>query len=90
MVRAVMGFNLLITALTIELYFMFNCFWTKATVNYKTDDLLEFKDPDKTYDLFLTNLSSGKEHMATLTGGFRCALAVMVAYSSIIGRAGYL
>ena len=40
MVWTGMGFNLLITALTIELYFMFNCFWTKATVNYKSDDIL--------------------------------------------------
>ena len=85
-----LGFSLLITALSIEIYFMMNCFWNKATIMYTAESTTEFKDIDKTYNLYLTNLSAGTDFMATLTGGFRCALAMMVAFSSVIGRAGYL
>lgn len=85
-----MGFSLLITALTVEIYFMINCLWTKARIMYSEEESITFSDIDKTYDLFLTNLASGNDYMPTLTGAFRCSLAMMVAFSSIMGRAGYL
>lgn len=85
-----MGFSLLITALSLEMYFLMNCFWNKATIMYTADETVQFRDIDKTYDLYLTNVSSPNDFMATITGGFRCALAMMVAFSPIMGRAGYL
>lgn len=84
-----MGFTLLITALSIELYFMINAFWTKAAIYYSADEIIHFWDVDKTYDLYLTNTSEVTDYMATLTGCFRCALAMMVAFSAILGRAGH-
>lgn len=39
-----MGFTLLITALSIEMYFMMNCFWTKAVIWYKADPAVRFAD----------------------------------------------
>lgn len=85
-----MGFTILITALSIEMYFMMNAFWTKAVINYKVEPQNHFSDSDKTYNFFLTNLSEFPKYHATLSGAFRCALSNLVAFSAIIGRAGPL
>ena len=86
-----MGFTLLITALSIEMYFMMNCFWTKAVIWYKSPVQINFYGQDKQYNFFLTNLSEGSPYyLATLTGGFRCALSNVIAFSAIMGRAGPL
>lgn len=90
MVWTGMGFTLLITALSIEMYFMINCFWTKAVIWYKADATTQFTDSSKLYNFFLINTVESSRYMATLTGGFRCALANVVAFSAIMGRAGPL
>lgn len=84
-----MGFTLLITALTMEFYFMINAFWTKAAINGSLNPP-HFADENKDYDFFLTNLNEPNGFQATITGGFRCALANLIAFSAIIGRAGPL
>jgi hypothetical protein len=85
-----MGFSLLITALSIEMYFMINCFWSKAVIWYQATSITQFSDSDKTYNFWLTNLNEIPNYLATMTGGFRCALANLIAFSAIIGRAGPL
>jgi ammonium transporter Rh len=72
------------------MYFMFNCFWTKAVIWYKSTEITHFYDPVKQYNFYLTNLDEETMYLATLTGGFRCALANVIAFSSIMGRAGPL
>lgn len=69
---------------------MMNAFWTKAVINYTVTPQTHFKDENKEYNFFLTNLNEMPGYMATLTGGFRCALANLVAFSAIMGRAGPL
>lgn len=85
-----MGFSLLITALSIEMYFMFNCFWTKAVIMYTQQTITQFRDPSKQYNFYLTNSVETPNYFATITGGFRCALSNLIAFSSIMGRAGPL
>lgn len=85
-----MGFTLLITALSIEMYFMINTFWTKAVITWSETPINQFKDPVKQYNFFLTNLNEQPNYMATITGAFRCALSNLIAFSAIMGRAGPL
>jgi hypothetical protein len=84
-----MGFTLLITALTMEMYFMMNAFWTKAVISWTLNHTW-FSQPIKTYSFYLVNLNEYPKYMATVTGGFRCALSNIIAFSAIIGRAGPL
>lgn len=69
---------------------MINAFWIKADVTNYNFEQKYFSNEDKTYDLFLTNQNAPHLYMATVTGAFRCALAMIVAFSSILGRAGPL
>ncbi|HRI34885.1 MAG TPA: hypothetical protein PLD02_14120 [Saprospiraceae bacterium] len=69
---------------------MFNCFWTKAVISYNSFPITQFTDPVKTYNFWLTNLNENPAYFATLTAGFRCALSNLIAFSSIMGRAGPL
>lgn len=86
-----LGFALLISALSVEMYFMMNAFWTKATIAYTNNTFNMFSLPDKTYNFYLTNLSNPLDlNAATITGAFKCALSNLVAFSAILGRAGPL
>jgi hypothetical protein len=83
-----LGFTLLITALSMEMYFMMNAFWSKSGIIDGSQN--HFKDTSY-FNFYLTNLNLGSpKSMTSITGGFRCALANMVAFSAIIGRAGPL
>jgi hypothetical protein len=83
-----LGFTLLITALSVEMYFMMNVFWSKAGIIDISPD--KFKD-SQYYNFSLANLNlDTPQLMASITGGFRCGLANLVAFSAIIGRAGPL
>lgn len=84
-----MGFSLLITALSIELYFLVNTFWTKVRIMYSSETLSKFMESDKTYDLYLTSNVEVTDSFTCLTGCFKCGLAMMVAFSAIQGRAGF-
>lgn len=84
-----MGFALLICALSMEFYFMFNAFWIKADV--LNEATVFFASTDKTFNFYLSDLNlSTVEFSSTITGGFRCALAMLIAFSSVLGRAGPL
>lgn len=67
---------------------MINAFWIKADV--LDESMTYFSSDDDSYNLYLTNQTQGTPYAATITGGFRCALAMIVAFSSILGRAGPL
>ena len=69
---------------------MMNCFWTKATIAWSYPDIVRFTDEDKSYNFWLTNFDDDPGYLASLTSGFRCALSNLVAFSSILGRAGPL
>lgn len=69
---------------------MLNAFWSKAVIQWTATTITQFKDDSKTYNFFLTNLSATTDYMATITGGFRCALSNLIAFSAIMGRAGPL
>ena len=69
---------------------MINAFWTKAVINWTEPSQIHFNTEDKSYSFYLTNLNENQNYLATVTGGFRCALSNLVAFSAIIGRAGPL
>lgn len=69
---------------------MMNCFWTKATIAWSAPAIVRFTDSDKSYNFWLTNFEDAPGYLASLTSGFRCALSNLVAFSSILGRAGPL
>lgn len=83
-----MGFALLISALCFEFFFMFNALWTKAHVF--TDSNTDFST--QSYNLYLSvlNQPASEPYDATVTAAFRCSLAILIAFSSILGRAGPL
>ena len=67
-----------------------NCFWTKATIAWSAPAIVRFTDSDKAYNFWLTNFDDAPGYLASLTSCFRCALSNLVAFSSILGRAGPL
>ena len=95
------GFNLLITCLTIEWFFMINLFWTKTNIQGQDR---QFPRGRFFNNMFLwsgeSNIGSDGIDMntddryepwgATMTQALRCALANCVAFSAILGRAGPL
>lgn len=89
MVWSALGFALLVTALSIELYPLANAFWTKAGIQ---DNPTANNFGNKYFNLLLSNFDAktGQNYSNTITTCFRCALAVLAAFSSILGRAGSL
>jgi hypothetical protein len=99
-----LGFTLLITAITYQHYFLMNAFWSKANVqatdNYFMDvdktypKLIMGEESYYTpvnYAPFATLPSTlyTKIHLgATVEQAFRAALSIVVAFSSLLGRAG--
>lgn len=96
------GFSLLITCLTIELYFLMNAFWTKVDIGsvlagQGTPTWNSLFEDNKTFRIYLANFGLGatvsgdtSTYGATLTGAIQAALANVVAYSAILGKAGPL
>ena len=92
------GFTLLITILTIEWYFLFNAFWTKANLYYQGTD---FNYANRFYMIYLANRDGTEtvapgapafieRYNAALTDAVRCGLANSIAFSAILGRAGLI
>lgn len=83
------GFTFFITAFCIEFYPIVNDFWTKASI-YATAQPTYYQNTN--YVLFLANASipSAKLYGNCITNALKCALAVAIAFSSILGRAGHL
>ncbi len=83
------GFTFFITAFCIQFYPLINDFWTKARINYSPTPIYY---TDSRYELYLANanLPSAKLYGNCLANALKCALAVAIAFSSILGRAGHL
>jgi positive regulator of sigma E activity len=84
------GFAFLITALCVEIYPLVNAFWTKVRLdNNPTSNTFT---SSKFFTLLVSNFDvpTGANYANTITTGFKCALAVLAAFSSILGRAGSL
>jgi hypothetical protein len=83
------GFTFLITALCIELYPLINAFWTKTRIQ---NNGLVNNFSDHTYFVVLANshTPADQAYGNCITNAIKCALAIAVAFSSIVGRAGGL
>lgn len=79
-----LGVPLFLMCLAIELYPLVNSFWSKATIfeNPRLSDSFNIKG----FNLLLANFDSNLNTGNTITGCMRCALALVVAASGIIGR----
>lgn len=84
-----LGFAFLITALTLELYPLINNFWAKTHIHSTTSSLAWSQH---SFKILLNNSgqASDKLYGNTICNGFKCALANIAAFSSILGRAGAL
>lgn len=84
------GFAFLITAICVELYPLINAFWTKARI--QNNPVANTFTDTKYFTLFVSNrdIPTGANYSNTISTCFKCALAVLAAFSSILGRAGSL
>ena len=100
LVWSAIGFNLLITCMTIEWFFIMNFFWLKVDMPKYLQDNVE-RDFSKGLQYNNIYLWSGIPNMssdaidlsyltygATLTQALKCALANCVAFSAVLGRVG--
>ena len=84
-----LGFTLLITAFTFQLYFLVNGFWTRVNLQGGWDNSEMTKLP-----LYLNEengqTSSGGTHTFGLTvvDGLKCSMAMVIAFMAMGGRAG--
>jgi hypothetical protein len=100
MIWSGIGFNLLITALCLELYPLINDFWTRTKIQNGNSPLINFGEfNNRFYQLYLANrdTNTGATTATTaayygncMTNALKCALSVAVAFSAILGRAGHL
>ena len=83
------GFTFFITAMAIQMYPLVNAFWTKVRI-VEWPVVEDFASKD--YDYFLANADIGSANLYgnSMTNAMRAGLAVVVAFSSILGRAGAL
>lgn len=82
------GFTLLITALTFQLYDLSNTFWTLTGLTPFNRVL----DWNQTVSIYLSNRDSSTTNTLdnTAIGALKCALANSIAFAAIMGRAGLL
>jgi uncharacterized integral membrane protein len=66
-----------------------NAFWTKVRLD---GNPISTTFSSKFFTIFVSNFDvpTGANYSNTITTGFKCALAVLAAFSSILGRAGSL
>lgn len=83
------GFTFFITAFCIEMYPLVNAFWTKTRIQ-NNDIVSDFSTTNFSLYLSNANLPTGQLYGNCITNALKCALAVMAAFSSILGRAGPL
>ena len=83
------GFALLITAICIEFYPLANAFWTKARIQ-SNPIVSDFSNKDIAIYASNYDIITGANYSNTITTCFKCALAMLAAFSSILGRAGPL
>jgi len=78
----------MIVAITIQLYPLVNAFWSKVSIYTNTLSPNSFSKKD--FSIFLANFDSFQATGNTITGAIKCALAIIVGFSGIIGRSGPL
>lgn len=82
-----LGFTLFITAFSIELYPLINQLWSKTNIYSNT---IGFNQMSYQLHLANSNSSSNKLYGNSISNAFKCALAIVIAFSSILGRVGPL
>lgn len=84
-----LGFSLLITATCVELYPLVNALYTKSIIQQNP---IVNNFSNSKFSIFLSNydIATGANYSNTITTAFKCALSLVVAFSSILGRAGPL
>jgi hypothetical protein len=82
------GYSFLITAVSILTYPLINAIWAKLQIHKNGILADSFSNPNFTF--YLANMDSVKYQDNTITSAIKCALAVIVAFGSIIGRVGPL
>ena len=84
-----MGFAFLITAVCIEFHPLANAFWTKTRIQQNP-----IVNDFSSRDIFILGsnfeVAQGANYSNTITTTFKCALAMLAAFSSILGRVGPL
>lgn len=77
--------SLMMVCLVMQLFPLINSFWSKIPIfhNPRFEDAFNIKG----FSLFLANFDSMNSTGNTITGALRCALAVVVGSSGVIGRA---
>ena len=83
-----LGFNLLILAITFQLYFLASSFWHFVGVaNYNSELSWHSRFP-----VYLTNNNNSlvKTYGLTAMQALKCSLANIIAFAAILGRAGPL
>ena len=88
------GFNFFILAFCIEYYPLINNFWTRTGLQSTNNPQITFSS-SKLYNIFLANRdmtpqASLTEYGNCITNAMKCGLAMVVAFSSVLGRAGQL
>ena len=88
------GFNLLITALAIELYPLVNDLWTKVQFQKNNNPLTDFSFDNRHYSLVLSDRQSSSGTASfygnSLINALKCALSICIGFSAILGRASQL
>lgn len=83
-----LGFTLLITAVTFQLYFLICGLWINVNLN-QANKTLKWQDKLPVY-LTDSNNSSIQTYGMTAVQAFKCAIANSIAFAAISGRAGPL
>ena len=81
--------------LCLEAYPLANHFWTRTKIQNTNSPLLDFAYTNRYFNLFLSNRETTPTANLTaygncLTNAMKCALSVVVAFSSVLGKAGQL
>jgi len=89
------GFNFFIFILCLELYPLANDFWTKTKIESANSPLLDFTYANRYYNLYLSSRETTPTSNPTfygncLTNAMKCALSLVVAFSSVLGTASQL
>lgn len=79
-----LGFSLLITAITLELYPLVNALWGKMNISGRSLDSFS----NNTFSLYLASMDGIRYDNNTITGAAKCAISLIVAFASVIGRVG--
>ena len=88
------GFNFFILAFCLEYYPLVNDFWTRTGIQSNNNPQISFSS-SKLFNLFLANrdVTPGgqlTEYGNCITNAMKCALAMVIAFCSILGRAGQM